>query len=116
MPTAAETREPSTSAVPGRMALGTQLRSLGPPLKRWFIDDGYYLDWLGAAAAILIGLLVPTYAVEPIDRYETPGDPTLSYPYQDSTISSTVLYILTFVWPAAVVTLVAWLQRSWADW
>lgn len=54
-------------------------------------------------------------AIQTANRYFTPGDPSLSYPYKSNTISSTVLYILVFIWPGCMFLLIAGLRRSFAD-
>lgn len=65
-------------------------------------DESYLWEWLTAGCLILINLLVPGLAIEPFHRFVPVSDPSLSYPYKSSTVSNGVLYVLTFVAPAAI--------------
>ena len=42
----------------------------------------YVADWLLAVALAVISFVVPLVALPPVQRYATPGDPALSYPYR----------------------------------
>ncbi|KAG2440652.1 hypothetical protein HYH02_010231 [Chlamydomonas schloesseri] len=87
----------------------------------FFVYEGYLWDWLAAAAAIVINLVVPAQ-IDPLNRYYSPKDPTLSYPAADSSVPSSALYVLVFALPAVVFAVAAcfkrWAAPSWAfvDW
>lgn len=82
----------------------------------WFLfPQGYLWDWLVAGILILISFVVPLVAIRPYVRFYVPTDPTLSYPMTVGTISGTVLYILTFIWPGSVFVVMALYKRSWHD-
>lgn len=86
-------------------------------LQKLLITDGFIWDWIWATIFIIINFIVPTEAIQPLNRFYLPDDATLSFPaLQGSTVPSSALYILTFLWPAAVYTVVAIMQRSWVDW
>ena len=87
----------------------------GRGLYAWFIMDGYLFDWIVAGVAIIINLTVPGGAVKPTNRFYQDGDPTISYPARDGTISSGVLYAITFALPFTVYMATALFRRSFHD-
>lgn len=62
----------------------------------------YAPDWLTAAVLIAISFSVPLVALPPRDRFATPGDPALSYPYHRDTVPGWLLAVLTVVAPLGV--------------
>ena len=85
-------------------------------LHSFFISEGYIWDWITAAALIVINHLVPERAIKPIHRFFNPSDATIAYPYRENSVPSFALYLLVFVLPAVVVSVVAVLHRSAIDW
>ena len=84
-------------------------------LHAWFISDGYLWDWISAGLVIVISLTVPGGSLKPVNRFYTPGDPTLSYPIGNGTISSPVLYVLVFAVPFFIYVAYAFFRRSFHD-
>ncbi|GFR51605.1 hypothetical protein Agub_g14029 [Astrephomene gubernaculifera] len=91
-------------------------------LFHFFLIEGYLWDWLTAGAAIAVNLVVPAKALDPLSRYYETTDPTLSYPYRDSSVPTYVLYILVFALPAVVFAVTATIKsfkrrrESFVDW
>ena len=84
-------------------------------LYTFFVTQGYIYDWIGAGTLLLVSLLVPCSKIMPIQRFYISNDPTLSYPDQPGTISSTVLYILVFFPPSVVFLSLFVHKRSLVD-
>lgn len=84
-------------------------------LVAWFLADAYIYDWLAAGILIIINLTVPGGAIKPVDRAYTLGDPSLSYPDRNSTISSSVLYALAFAFPLIVYIAASVYKKSFHD-
>jgi len=84
-------------------------------LRIWFMQEGYIWDWIVAIVLTIINHVVPLTAIRPVDRFYINTDPTLSYPYEENTISSTVLYILAFAFPGVCIVVSASLQKSFHD-
>lgn len=103
-------RSPKTSAS------GLRPQSRSSALFDFFIKQGYLWDWIFAAIFIIVNYVVPTKAIPPVRRFYESNDPTLSYPNHESTVPGSALYVLTFLWPAVVVSVVAAIFRSWVDW
>jgi diacylglycerol diphosphate phosphatase/phosphatidate phosphatase len=73
--------------------------TISSALVSFFITQGYLYDWLASGLLLLISLLVPCAAIKPVIRFYNTTDPTLSYPLENGTISSTLLYVLVFAPP-----------------
>ncbi len=84
-------------------------------LHAWFVSDGYVWDWLACAVLIIVSYLVPTYSLKPVTRYYETTDATLQYPANASTISSPILYVITFLFPGIVIIACALYRRSFHD-